>query len=536
MDKEKDRLIKELEALKKAYADLENRYREHKQVFSEASLRKEETLEALSMADTIIDRSPVVLFRRMAGDDPKLIYVSNNVRQLGYTAEEFLSGKIHFKDIVHPEDGERVGGEISRYVEENIEEYTQFYRFVTRSGEVRWVEDQTSVIRDAGGNKAYHQGIVVDITERKLAENKLARSEEKFRRIVETTGEGFLLMDEHLKILDVNQAYCGMLGYDREELVGKTPLDLATDEFRQFMVTGWERIMAMDYRKLEGKVVAKDGRVVPVLIHGNTLRDDSGAKMGNVAFVTDLTEQKKALALAGQIQRSLAPRMTPEVAGFDIAGRSDVCDEVGGDYYDFLFGKEYGSDKLKVVVGDISGHGVDAALLMTSARTFMRMRAAQAGGPAQIVSSMNQHLSPDMEDTGHFMTLFFMEIDPGNGTANWVRAGHDPALIYHPKEDLFEELVGTGLPLGVDKAFKYEEYALSHLRPGTVIALVTDGIWESVNAKGEMFGKKRLNRLIKEHAGESSKEIVDHVFNELSGFTKGLPRQDDLTMVVIKAV
>jgi sigma-B regulation protein RsbU (phosphoserine phosphatase) len=327
-----------------------------------------------------------------------------------------------------------------------------------------------------------------------------------------------------------------MLGYHREELIGKTPIDLATDEFRQFMVAGRERILAMDYRRIEGQVVARDGRVVPVLIHGNTLRDDKGAQIGNIAFVTDLTEQKRALALAGQLQRNLTPRMAPDVAGFDIAGRSDVCEEVGGDYYDFLFGKEYATDKLKVVVGDISGHGVDAALLMTSARTFMRMRAARAGGPAQIVSSMNQHLSPDMEGTGHFMTLFFMEIDPATGTARWVRAGHDPALIYHPGDDRFEELMGTGVPLGVDRAFEYEEYALPRIGTGTIIALVTDGMWESVNIKGEMFGKKRLHRVIREHAKASSQKIVENVFAQLSAFTEGLPCQDDLTMVIIKAV
>jgi len=533
---ENRKLREKLEALEKAHADLKKHHREQERAYAETCSRREETVEALRMADTIIEHSPAILFRRQAGDDPKLIYVSNNVRRLGYTAEEFLSGSIHFRDIVHPEDAERVGREIMGYAEENIEKYIQVYRFVTREGEIRWVEDQTSVIRDTEGNKAYHQGIVVDITERKLAEERLARSEEKFRRIVETTGQGFLLMDQNLKIRDVNRAYCRMLGYDREELLGKTPLDLATDEFKRFMVAGRERILAMDYRRVEGQVVAKDGRVVPVLIHGNTLRDESGSQIGNIAFVTDLTEQKRALALAGQLQRNLTPRMAPEVAGFDIAGRCDVCEEVGGDYYDFLFGKEYATDKLKVVVGDISGHGVDAALLMTSARTFMRMRAARAGGPAQIVSSMNQHLSPDMEGTGHFMTLFFMEIDPSAGTAMWVRAGHDPALIYHPGEDRFEELMGTGVPLGVDKTFDYEEYALSRIGTGTIIALVTDGMWESVNIKGEMFGKKRLHHIIREHANASSQQIVDNVFLQLSEFTEGLPCQDDLTLVIIKAV
>ena len=135
-----------------------------------------------------------------------------------------------------------------------------------------------------------------------------------------------------------------------------------------------EKILASDYRKFEGSLVARNGRVVPVLIHGNTLRDYQGIKMGNVAFVADLTEQKKALALAGKVQRSLIPQAAPKIDGLDVAGPSVSCEEVGGDYFDFLFGPEYSTEKLQVVIGDVSGHGVDAALLMTSARAFIRTR------------------------------------------------------------------------------------------------------------------------------------------------------------------
>jgi sigma-B regulation protein RsbU (phosphoserine phosphatase) len=159
------------------------------------------------MAQVIVDKSPAILFRRLAGENPRLVYVSNNINRLGYTAEEFLSGKIHFKDIVHPEDFEQLGAEIKEYAEKDAEEYTQIYRVLSKSGEVRWVEDQTSVVRDAEGNKTHNQGIVVDITGRKLAEEELRKSEEKFRRIVETAGEGFILMDQNLVIKEVWNAW-----------------------------------------------------------------------------------------------------------------------------------------------------------------------------------------------------------------------------------------------------------------------------------------------------------------------------------------
>ena len=205
--------------------------------------------------------------------------------------------------------------EIRQFAEADVEEYTQSYRILTRSGEVRWVEDQTSVVRDARGRKIYNQGIMVDVTPRRLAEEELRKSEEKFRRIVETAGEGFVLMDDHLRIVEVNDSYCRMLGYRREEILGKTTFDLATDEFRQFITGSRERLLAMDYRTFEGALVAKDGRRVPVLIHGNTLRDATGGKIGNAAFVADLTEQKKALVLAGKVQKSLIPAKAPEIKG-----------------------------------------------------------------------------------------------------------------------------------------------------------------------------------------------------------------------------
>ena len=527
-------LEKRVQTLQKAYADLEKRCDEQAKNLSEECAFRDQKEEELRLADVIIDNSPVVLFRRMAGDEPKLVYVSRNIANWGYEAADFLEERIFFRDIVVEEDGDRLGDEIQEFVAADVEEYTQYYRINTPEGDVRWIEDQTSVVRDEKGEKLFHQGILVDITERKLAEEELRRSEEKHRRIIETAGEGFLLMDDHLEILYVNDAYCNMIGYDRDEIIGKTPLDLATDKFANFMRSNRDRILAMDYRKFEGSLLAKDGRVIPVLIHGNTLRDDNGNQIGNVAFVTDLTEQKKALDLAGKVQKSLIPSRAPNIEGLDIAGRSDSCDEVGGDYFDFLYGQEYSDEKVKVVVGDIAGHGVDAALLMTSARAFIRSRAAQAGSPAQIVSSMNNDLANDMKDSGHFMTLFFLEIDPQSGAVQWVRAGHEPALVYDPDDDRFDELLGDGIALGVEEEFAYAEYAHSRMTPGTVVALGTDGIWETTNSMGEPFGKDRFRDIIKSYSTASAQEILDKVFDEVNQFTDGVPPQDDITLVIIK--
>jgi sigma-B regulation protein RsbU (phosphoserine phosphatase) len=533
-DKSMAALLDELNSLKNEHTDLQRRYDEIAQKFDNECLERGQTEVELSMAQVIIDESPAILFRREAGGDRKLVYVSDNLSQLGYRAEDFLSGKMHFREIVYPDDMEALAAEIQELAEQDVEEYTQIYRVLTRDGEIRWVEDQTSVVRDADGNKTHNQGILTDITARKLAEEELRKSEEKFRRIVETAGEGFILMDENLVIMDVNEAYCRMLGYAREEILGKTPLDFVSEDFKQFMLTNRDDILSREYRVLEGESISKDGRKVPVLFHGNTLRNDKDDVIGNMAFVTDMTEHKKALALAAEVQKSLLPQAEPQVQGLDIAGRNISCDEIGGDYFDFLWRQEYPDAYFSVIVGDITGHGVDAALLMTAARAFLRMRASQSGSISQIVTEMNRHLSQDVLDTGRFMTLFYLTLDPQEDQIGWVRAGHDPAIIYDPARDTFEELMGSGIALGVDENFTYPENHKTGLSEGQIIAVGTDGIWETCNQDGEMFGKERFRELIRQNANHGARDILNAVYDKLNQFTKGLKAEDDITLVIVK--
>jgi PAS domain S-box-containing protein len=368
------------------------------------------------------------------------------------------------------------------------------------------------------------------------AEQEVQKREEKYRRIVETAGEGFLLMDQNLIINDVNAAFCKLIGFNRSEIIGKTPLDFSKENFKAYSLPHAETNPAEDYRRFEDTVVSKDGRQIPIFVHGSTLRDDRGSVIGNMAFITDMTEQKKSLELAGEIQRSLLPQASPQIQGLDIAAKNMSCDEIGGDYFDFLTDLQCANGHFDVVVGDVTGHGVDAALLMTTARAFLRMRASQCDRVSQIITEMNRHLTQDILNTGRFMTLFYMSIDPLNRNLRWVRAGHDPAVLYNPVEDIFEELKGEGLSLGVDETFVYEENFKTGLVPGQIIAIGTDGIWESFNRQEEMFGKQRFREIIREHAHLSAQEILDTVYRTLDTYTLGRKKDDDVTLVVIKII
>jgi sigma-B regulation protein RsbU (phosphoserine phosphatase) len=242
----------------------------------------------------------------------------------------------------------------------------------------------------------------------------------------------------------------------------------------------------------------------------------------------------ESLRLATEVQQNLLPGKEPAVPGLDIAGISLYCDETGGDYYDFLTTATTPKAGTTVVIGDVSGHGAYSALLMASARAALRLRASLPGSAAEIVADVNRQFAEDVGDTGAFMTLFYLTVDGVRREARWVRAGHDPAIYYEPKSGRFEELGGHGAPLGVDEEVVFEEMEKDNLKPGGIIFIGTDGIWETTGREGRLFGKKALLRLIETHAHRSAHEIMQAVIRELEAFRKGIKPSDDITMVVIK--
>jgi serine phosphatase RsbU (regulator of sigma subunit) len=243
---------------------------------------------------------------------------------------------------------------------------------------------------------------------------------------------------------------------------------------------------------------------------------------------------RRWLEQAMDIQQSLMPSANPSVDGLDIAGRSIFCDQTGGDYYDYFEKHSAEDHRIGVVVGDVSDHGLPSALLMTTARAFLRENAGRGGSVSSIVGSVNRQLSRDIQASGHFMTLFYAEIDLRAEGIRWVRAGHDPGILYDPRSGSFEELAGQGgLPLGVFEEAVYEEYHRA-LAPGQVVAIGTDGIWEACNSQGLMFGKQRLQKVVCEHAGRTSAEIVHEVLEALKQFLLPMDIQDDATLVVVK--
>jgi sigma-B regulation protein RsbU (phosphoserine phosphatase) len=242
---------------------------------------------------------------------------------------------------------------------------------------------------------------------------------------------------------------------------------------------------------------------------------------------------QQSLDIAMEVQQNLLPSEDPQIEGLDIAGTSIYCEETGGDYYDYLMTGGNGQKKICVVVGDVADHGIPSALLMTTARAFLRQRTSRSGELDQVVSDVNRQLTLDVEDSGRFMTLFICEIDRDNNIIHWVNAGHDPAMIYDRESGEFEELSGNALPLGVSEMTAYQKFD-KKISPDQIIMMGTDGIWEARNPQGEMFGKERFKDIIQHNAALPAKDIIQAVIKEVDRFCHPLEKADDVTLVVSK--
>jgi serine phosphatase RsbU (regulator of sigma subunit) len=246
---------------------------------------------------------------------------------------------------------------------------------------------------------------------------------------------------------------------------------------------------------------------------------------------------RQALALAEEVQRNLLPQAAPGLPGFDIAGTSLYSDETGGDYYDFIHAPNDQPGRFGVIIGDVTGHGIAAALLMTTARAFLRMRSFQPGSLAAVIDDVNRLLCADLADSGRFMTLFYLAIDIEKKRLHWVRAGHDPIILYDAATGLANDIPDKGgPPLGIVTEARYAENSAAGFVPGQVALLATDGLWEARNAAGEMYGKDRVREALAAHSDKPAAEIVTAVLAGLRAFLGEEEPEDDVTLVAIKVL
>lgn len=247
----------------------------------------------------------------------------------------------------------------------------------------------------------------------------------------------------------------------------------------------------------------------------------------------DRIELRRSLATAMEVQQSLLPDALPKVRGLDVAGNSNYCDQTGGDYYDFLDLSDLSDHSVAVVVGDVMGHGIAAAMLMATARGILRSRSCEAGSTGELISHLNEQLV-EVTQGSRFMTMVMASIDSDTRQLRWASAGHDMPFIFDPTTQDFIEIEGGGLPLGIMVEEPYEEYAAGPFTPGTIIGFMTDGVFEARNNEEKLYGKERIMQIIRDHHQASASEIARELEQDLDHFQQATRQEDDITYVIVK--
>ncbi len=256
---------------------------------------------------------------------------------------------------------------------------------------------------------------------------------------------------------------------------------------------------------------------------------------GNQQAIVDQERLRKELKIAQEIQQALLPREFPKIEGYEIGATYRTANEVGGDYYDFIW---VDPTTLGIVVADVSGKGVPSSMVMTMIRTALRLEARRNRSASNVLIKVNQHVINDMK-TGMFVTMFYIILDSFNRSINFASAGHNPMILYRGSTDEVYFLKPKGFPLGIDLP---DENMFARtltlqkvdLEKDDMLVIYTDGVTEAMNPENEQFGEERLVQVIKDSARLTPAEFVEKLNGKLAEFIRGAAQSDDITLVAIK--
>ncbi len=274
------------------------------------------------------------------------------------------------------------------------------------------------------------------------------------------------------------------------------------------------------HRIVEGKIAEEWGMgTIGLKLRGQRLEQE----------IRERERVEQELQVARSIQQASLPEEVPELEGWQISPFYQPAREVGGDFYDFL---ELDDGRLGLVVGDATGKGVPAALVMANARSMLRAIAQVSESPGKVLARINDALFTDIPPN-MFVTCFYAILDLNSGSLTYANAGHD--LPYLHRSGTAEELRARGMPLGLMPGMGYEEKEIT-LQAGESALFYSDGLVEAHDPKGEMFGFPRLRGLVAEHdAAAEERSLVDFLMDELRSFTgEGWEQEDDITLVTLR--
>lgn len=262
-----------------------------------------------------------------------------------------------------------------------------------------------------------------------------------------------------------------------------------------------------------------------------TLSSVAAIRVENARLTEEQMERERLereQQVASEIQQRFLPSSAPHVEGYELQGISFPCYEIGGDYYDFI---QRDDGKMVVALGDVSGKGTAAALLMSSLHAAIHAQADTHDSIVSTIQAVNKYLTESIPPN-RFVTLFYAELEPERGRLTFLNAGHNPPLIVHAGGTM-EQLASGGLPLGIMADAEFRE-GRTQLHPGDVLVIYSDGVSEAVNPTGEEFGPTRLYEVVARNLDASASGIRDRIESALTKFCQGTPAADDITLVIVK--
>jgi sigma-B regulation protein RsbU (phosphoserine phosphatase) len=322
-----------------------------------------------------------------------------------------------------------------------------------------------------------------------------------------TTAEGFVAF-AHIPIFREGEESLGALSVFSKTIVG-----LFTEEFVN-LLTSLTGQLAQAAR-LAGEMQAKE----------NERKEKELAQLANARV-------KRDMEIAEQIQISLLPAAPPTLFGVELAGRCYPAAHVGGDYYDYFKRDDHTIDLL---IADVSGHSVGAALIMAEVRTLLRAHAGRVVSPSTVLSTLNSQLYEDLSRAELFITMFYARYSTATGRLSYANAGHNKPLIHRPGVQSCIELDSEGLILGILPSIIFEEQSIT-LQTGDTLLFYTDGIPEAANKAGELLGTGRVCQHLAEQSTLTANEIADSFHNLVEEYSESKLLQDDISMVVMKIV
>ncbi|MDP7010051.1 MAG: fused response regulator/phosphatase [Verrucomicrobiota bacterium] len=243
-----------------------------------------------------------------------------------------------------------------------------------------------------------------------------------------------------------------------------------------------------------------------------------------------LHSANEQMHIAREIQQRLFPKEAPKLKGYDLAGLTESAEETAGDYYDFI---PMPDNCTGLVVGDVTGHGIGPALLMAETRAYLRILAGENTDVGQILTRANRVLNEDI-GSERFVTLLFVMLNPKAETIRYASAGHPPGLWLDGKGNPKQELTRTGIPLGLRPDTEYQASDEIKLEKGDLLALMSDGVEESLSAEGELFGKKRIMKVLVGKQSAPAARIVAQLHKAGRAHEEADQQPDDFTTIVLK--